>query len=196
MCKRCRCSVQSDGPKICFQYCKYLEGGAVSSCAPLQPLCPGLKMAFWLAEQSYLLGTTHATSGMPGFQVGPPGNLTATEVSVWFRLAHHQWRPHKDSVHQMKNFRNDAPHHALFAVLCLCCSYLCELLQHAVFQTFVFLLILEAAISITHAERVSVENNPIMFVFFAAFYCYLLLAWLQKPPLMSLFSFRDAAWLH
>lgn len=44
------------------------------------------------------------------------------------------------------------------------------------FRTLVFLLILEAPISITHAESVSAGSNPIMFVFFAAFYCYLLLA--------------------
>lgn len=59
-------------------------------------------------------------------------------------------------------------------------------------QTFFFLLILEAAISITHAERVSVGNNPIMVVFFAAFFAIFCL---QKPPLL-LFSFWDAARLH
>lgn len=94
--------VRRDEPRICFQYCKYLEGGAASRCAPLLPLCPGLKPVFWLAEQSYLLGTIHAMSGMPGFQAGAPGNLTATEASVWVRLAHRHWRPHKDFVHQMK----------------------------------------------------------------------------------------------
>lgn len=70
---------------------------------------------------------------------------------------------------------------APFAALRLC-SELSELFQHVTFQTLVFLLILKATISITHAESVSAGNNPIVFLSSVAFCCYLLLAWLQPPP--------------
>lgn len=122
-----------------------------------------------------MLGTTCATSGVPGFQTEPPGNLTAAEASVWFRRARCQWRPYKNCVHQMKNMSCGAPHRAPFAVSRLC-SEPSELFQHATFQTLVFLFILKATLSITCAESVSAGNNPILFVFFVAFCCYLLLA--------------------